>query len=144
MSGELSEHLRSQSRPNAFATQRRQPRVLVVEPDPAVQQLCQCALEEIGVAVTVTRRANEARALIATEMVDLAYIALVPGAEREGETFAEYATDHRVHVVLMSGHSEGIERGLAAGYPFVRKPFHLRDVFRPLIRNLAYEHMDRP
>ena len=114
-----------------------QPHVLVIEPDWSVQQLCKDALESIGVSVSVTGRVAEARTIIARGGIDLAYVALVPDGERESEAFAGFAADRGVHVVLMSGHAKGIEAGIKGTFPFLKKPFRLRDMFRPLIHAIG-------
>jgi DNA-binding response OmpR family regulator len=116
------------------------PHVLVVEPDLGVQQLFRTALEQLGVSVTVAGNGGAARAVIDATMVDFAYIAVLLGDEG-GVDIARYATGRGTHVVLMSGHSDGIEEGLKAGYPFLQKPFRLTDMFRPLVLRLpAWQH----
>jgi DNA-binding NtrC family response regulator len=133
-----------QQQPHNPKASPRRPHVLVVEPDWAIQQLCKDALECIGVAVSVVSHATEARAIVHSDVVNLAYVALVPGREREGEAFAEFAADRGMTVVLMSGHAEGIEVGLKARHSFLKKPFRLRDMFRPLILNIGASDLPAP
>ena len=117
----------------------RRPHVLVVEPDPAVRELCKDILGQFDVAVSIVQCAAEARTIVAARAADLVYVALAPGQEPKAEEFSRFATDLGAHVVLMSGHSKGIEIGLAAGYPFLQKPFGVRDMLRPLVLNLEVD-----
>ena len=66
----------------------------------------------------------------------LALIAVILPDEMGEALAAEFAA-RAVPVVLISGHPDGIRRGPASGFPFLRKPFRAKDLLRLTLDHLA-------
>jgi two-component system phosphate regulon response regulator OmpR len=101
----------------------------VVDREEAICQLVAAAFEDIGVDVTCARTAAAARTLLRRRRFHLALIAVVlPDAE--GDAMAVEFAARAVPVILISGHPDGIRRGLDSGFPFLRKPFPPKELLR--------------
>jgi DNA-binding response OmpR family regulator len=102
---------------------------LVVDREPAICQFVGAVFEDIGVSVTCAATAAEARRIARRRRFHLALIAVVlPDAA--GDALAAEFVARAVPVILISGHPDGIRRGLASGLPFLRKPFPPKDLLR--------------
>jgi len=105
-------------------------RVLVVDNETAICEFVASVLGDVGVEVVCALTAAEARKLIGGgKPFGLAFIAVLLPDESGGTLAADIAASG-IAVVLMSGHSEGIARGMASGYAFLRKPFTVKDLLR--------------
>lgn len=118
---------------------RKGPRhhALVVDREEAICQFIRAVLEDIGVDVACAADAAAARALLRRRRrFHLALVAIVLPDE-PGEALAAELARRTVPVVLMSGHPEGIRRGPASGFPFLRKPFRAKELLRLTLDNIA-------
>ena len=120
--------------PNSRA-QPQQPCVLVVDPNYQVRDFLRDCLEDAGLAVRVAERGAEARSILAAMRVDLAFVEVVL-ADEDGISLADDAAALGTKVILMSGHPNGIGRAMAPTYPFLQKPFRLKDALRLVMLKL--------
>jgi DNA-binding NtrC family response regulator len=107
--------------------------VLVVDDDDAICKLIEAALEEDGMAVQCTTSAEEARALLGSDRLDVAVIDMVL-REEPGESLAAVAQQRGIPVLLISGHPVAIE-GHGVQHAFIEKPFRLEEL-RGAVRRL--------
>src|SRR5690348_5910263 len=107
---------------------QRPPHVLVLDPDARIQDMFQLILNALGATMSRARDVAHARAIIDAGAVNFAYISLTRGQEKHGIGLANHATANGIHIVVMSGHPEGIASGLNSGYPLLRKPMRLSDI----------------
>ena len=114
-------------RPARKKAQRRH--VLVVDGEPAICNLIQSVLADIGVQTFCAADAAEARRLLRRRRFALAFIAVVLRDE-PGERLADDIAARGTSVVLMSGHPAGAERAEATRHPFLQKPFRVADLLR--------------
>ena len=120
-------------------TRKRPPRrhALVVDREEAICQFVRAVLEDIGVDVTCAAGGAAARtSLRRRRRFHLALIAVILPDET-GEALAAELAARAVPVVLISGHPDGIRRGPASGFPFLRKPFRAKDLLRLALDNIA-------
>src|SRR5690349_15944543 len=120
-------------------TRKRPPRrhAIVVDRGEAICQLIRAVLEDSGVDVTCAGNAAAARTLLRRRRrFHLALIAVILPDEMGEALAAEFAA-RAVPVVLISGHPDGIRRGPASGFPFLRKPFRAKDLLRLTLDHLA-------
>jgi DNA-binding response OmpR family regulator len=120
-------------------TRKRPPRrhALVVDREEAICQFVRAVLEDIGVDVTCAAGAAAARILLRRRRrFHLALVAVILPDEA-GEALAAELAARAVPVVLISGHPDGIRRGPASGFPFLRKPFRAKDLLRLTLDNIA-------
>jgi DNA-binding response OmpR family regulator len=120
-------------------TRKRPPRrhALVVDREEAICQFVRAVLEDIGVDVTCAAGAAAARILLRRRRrFHLALVAVILPDEA-GEALAVELAARAVPVVLISGHPDGIRRGPASGFPFLRKPFRAKDLLRLTLDNIA-------
>ena len=79
--------------------------------------------------MTCAATAAAARVILRRRRFHLALIAVVlPDAA--GEALAAEFAARAVPVILISGHPDGIRRGLDSGFPFLRKPFPPKELLR--------------
>jgi CheY-like chemotaxis protein len=120
-------------------TRKRPPRrhALVVDREEAICQFVRAVLEDIGVDVTCAAGAAAARILLRRRRrFHLALVAVIL-PDDAGEALAAELAARAVPVVLISGHPDGIRRGPASGFPFLRKPFRAKDLLRLTLDNIA-------
>jgi CheY-like chemotaxis protein len=111
--------------------------VLVVDREEAICQFIRAVLEDVGVDVTCAVSGAAARTLLrGRRRFHLALIAVILPDET-GEALAAELAARAVPVVLISGHPEGIRRGPASGFPFLRKPFGVKDLLRVTLDHIA-------
>jgi len=109
----------------------------VVDREEAICQFVRAVLEDIGVDVTCAAGAAAARILLRRRRrFHLALVAVILPDEA-GEALAAELAARAVPVVLISGHPDGIRRGPASGFPFLRKPFRAKDLLRLTLDNIA-------
>ena len=110
---------------------------LVVDREEAICQFIRAVLEDVGVDVTCAADAAAARALLRRRRrFHLAFIAVILPDET-GEALAAELAARTVPVVLISGHPDGIRRGPASGFPFLRKPFRPKELLRLTLDSIA-------
>lgn len=118
-------------------TRKRRRHVLVVDREEAICQFVRAVLEDIGVDVTCAAGGAAARTLLRRRRrFHLALIAIIL-PDDTGEVLAAEFVARAVPVVLISGHPEGIRRGPASGFPFLRKPFRAKDLLRLTLDHIA-------
>ena len=118
---------------------KRPPRrhALVVDREEAICQFVRAVLEDIGVDVSCAASGAAARTLLRRRRrVHLALIAVILPDEM-GEALAAEFVARAVPVVLISGHPDGIRRGLVSGFPFLSKPFRAKDLLRLTLEHIA-------
>src|SRR6185437_7084477 len=123
------------SRPTRKRPLRRH--ALVVDREEAICQFVRAVFEDIGVDVTCAASGAAARMLLRRRRrFHLALIAVILPDEM-GEALAAELAARAVPVALISGHPDGIRRGPASGFPFLRKPFRAKDLLRLTLDNIA-------
>ena len=103
-------------------------RVLIVEDDASVGELCRLVLEDEGFSCALARTVASARESIAVRVVDLllAYVVLPGGAT--GRDLADEMEAAGVPVLYMSGNYEALRELTAAGLAHLRKPFRVPEL----------------
>lgn len=102
--------------------------VLVVDDRAEIGQVVQIGLEEIGhYRVSAAVSGDEALRLLDRDPPDVAVLdAVLPGMS--GIELAVHAVQRGIPVLLMTGEAATQERLDNVGWPYVRKPFHLKDL----------------
>jgi DNA-binding NtrC family response regulator len=109
----------------------------VVDREEAICQFVRAVLEDIGVDVTCAAAAAAARTLLGRRRrFHLAFVAVILPDEAGEALAAEFAA-RAVPVVLISGHPDGIQRGLRSSFPFLRKPFRAKELLRLTLEHIA-------
>jgi DNA-binding NtrC family response regulator len=115
-------------RSEAGQHERRGPkvcRVLVVEDDPAVQQVFNIVLEERGYDLVLARDGASMRAALHAGDVDIVVVdVLLPGGE-SGLALAQEAADRGAGVIVVTGHHDHYRRVEESGHRHLFKPFRL-------------------
>jgi DNA-binding NtrC family response regulator len=111
------------------------PTVLVVDNNYYLLDFLRQSFADLGLKVHAAKSGAEARSILAAVPVDLAFIAVMLSDE-DGVALADFAAEHGIKIVLMSGHPEGVSRGTASKYKFLQKPFHLKDAVRVAVLKL--------
>jgi signal transduction histidine kinase len=132
------------SREDTLATWRGQGRVLHVEDEPMVQEPTRLLLELLGFEVTTVGTGAEAlEALRAQPRGHFALVLLdltMPGISGHRLVGAIEGVDHGSQLVLTSGHQVSAEQeATCAGYPFLPKPYMIKD-----LRELLSQLLDGP
>jgi DNA-binding NtrC family response regulator len=110
--------------------------ILVVEDDIEVQKVLVEFLRSLGHVVLPANCAEEARALIAAEPVELALIDCLMSGE-QGSSLAEHAAGLSIPVILTTGDPEYLAALTGSPLPLLPKPFRLSDLQELLARALA-------
>lgn len=110
--------------------------LLVVEPDFQVRDIITSAFEDDPIDLIAVTGGREARAILRTRHVDFLLVELIL-RDGDGERLAEFAEKAGCGVALVSGHPEGIRRGEAGRWCFLRKPFSVLEVRRLVLAELA-------
>jgi PAS domain S-box-containing protein len=106
--------------------------VLVVEDNPAVQEVAGLLLDLLGYRVRCAASAGAALEILASrEVIDLVFTDVVMPGEFDGLALAQRINEEYpdVAVVLTSGYAKAGDR-LAAGLPILRKPYQLQALAR--------------
>jgi DNA-binding response OmpR family regulator len=111
-------------------------RVLIVDTDEAVCEVFQTCLEEEhpGIVVTCLSSGDLAEAALCAKHFDLAVVEVVL-PKVCGFKLAQQAVNQGTPVLLMSGDLKAQDTCEAFGYPFLRKPFLLRELISTM-RNI--------
>jgi DNA-binding NtrC family response regulator len=100
-------------------------KVLIVEDDPAVQQVFEMVLADKGYELVLARDGISMRRALAAGDVDVVIIdVMLPGGEM-GFTLAQEATSHDCGVILVTGHHDHYQRVAESGHRHLFKPFRL-------------------
>jgi len=100
-------------------------RILLVEDDPALNELVGQMLEELGAEVVRTSSAAEALAVGEVTSVDAVLSDMVMPGDMDGLDLARRLRERRrdIPIVLMTGYSEAATAAAEEGFPILRKPF---------------------
>jgi DNA-binding response OmpR family regulator len=103
-------------------------RILIVEDDALVAELCGRILEDEGYRCTLARDVAAAREAIAQLPIDLVLADIVLPGGTNGREFAEEMRVAGVPVIFMSGEYTALRALDAAGIRHLRKPFRMPDL----------------
>jgi two-component system NtrC family sensor kinase len=113
-------------------------RILVVEDDPEVADVCAAALEESGYSVKRVESAHQAIEMLTTENeIDLVFSDVVMPAGMSGVQMARVVRERfpDLPVLLTTGYSSAAMEALSAGFPILNKPYRI-DALRQAIGNM--------
>jgi DNA-binding NtrC family response regulator len=100
-------------------------KVLIVEDDPAVQQVFDMVLADKGYELVLARDGASMRRALAVGDIDAVIIdVMLPGGET-GLALANEAAGHGCGVILVTGHYDHYQRVAESGYRHLFKPFRL-------------------
>lgn len=100
-------------------------KVLIVEDDPAVQQVFGMVLADEGYELVLARDGASMRNALAADDIDVVIIdVMLPGGEM-GFVLAGEATGRGCGVILVTGHHDHYQHVVDSGYPYLFKPFRL-------------------
>jgi DNA-binding NtrC family response regulator len=100
-------------------------RVLIVEDDPAVQQVFDMVLADKGYELVLARDGASMRGAFAGGDIDVVIIdVMLPGGET-GFALAHEATGRGCGVILVTGHHDHYQHVAESGYRYLFKPFRL-------------------
>jgi DNA-binding response OmpR family regulator len=106
-------------------------RLLLVDDRPEICDVIRTYLVAEGYDVTSVASGKAALVKLSTESFDILLVdAVMPGVD--GLSIAEIAARNGAAVLVMTGDPETLENLSAASYPFIAKPFHLRDLLTRL------------
>jgi DNA-binding NtrC family response regulator len=118
-------------------------RVLVVDDEPSIRQVCRVNLELAGHEVLEADSLATARAALAQLDIDVLLLDVHLGGERSDALIGEcQARRPRVPVVLVTGSADASEAGLSSADAILPKPFEL-DELLAAVRDLAPVHANR-
>jgi DNA-binding NtrC family response regulator len=104
---------------------RRVCRVLIVEDDPAVQQVFDMVLADKGYDLALARDGASMRNALAEGDIDVVIIdVMLPGGEM-GFALAREAAGRGCGVILVTGHHDHYQSVADSGHRFLFKPFRL-------------------
>lgn len=109
--------------------------ILLVEDDADVRRVVSEFLATLGHRVTSASSAEQARGLLASEPVDLAFVDCLMSGE-QGNSLAEHASRLGIPTILTSGDPHYIEARSEQLFPFLAKPFRLADLDALIERTL--------
>jgi CheY-like chemotaxis protein len=113
-------------------------RILVVEDDQEVADVCAAALEESGYSVKRVESAHQAIEMLATEdEIDLVFSDVIMPAGMSGVQMARVVRERfpDLPVLLTTGYSSAAMEALSAGFPILNKPYRI-DALRRAIGNM--------
>jgi CheY-like chemotaxis protein len=113
-------------------------RILVVEDDQEVADVCAAALEEFGYSVKRVDSAHKAiEMLAAKDDIDLVFSDVVMPAGMSGVQMARVVRERfpDLPVLLTTGYSSAAMEALSAGFPILNKPYRI-DALRRAIDNM--------
>jgi two-component system OmpR family response regulator len=100
-------------------------KVLIVEDDPAVQQVFDMVLADEGYELVLARDGTSMRNALAAGDIDVVIIdVMLPGGEM-GFVLAREAAGQGCGVILVTGHHDHYEQVVDSGYRHLFKPFRL-------------------
>jgi DNA-binding response OmpR family regulator len=103
-------------------------RVLIVEDDASVGELCHRILETEGYSCVVARTVKAARESIAGRAIDLLLADVMLPGGGSGRDLADEMQTASVPVVYMSGDYQSLRELTAAGVAHLQKPFRLPEL----------------
>lgn len=113
-------------------------KVLIVEDDPAVQQVFNIVLADAGYDLLLARDGASMRSALGTGDVDVVIIdVMLPGGEN-GLGLAREAADSGVGVILVTGHHDHYQGVEESGHRYLFKPFRmsaLREMVEQVLRD---------
>jgi DNA-binding response OmpR family regulator len=106
-------------------------RVLIVEDDATIGELCRHVLEDEGYACALAQDLPSARASIAAQAIDLLVADVVLADGGNGRDLTEEMQTAGVPVIFMSGDFRALREMTEEGIGHLQKPFRVPDlVFR--------------
>jgi DNA-binding response OmpR family regulator len=102
-------------------------RVLIVEDDPSIGELCRLVLEDEGYACALAQDLPSARASIAERAIDLLVADVVLPDGGNGRDLTEEMETAGVPVIFMSGDFRALREMTEAGISHLQKPFRVPD-----------------
>ncbi|MGE0260222.1 MAG: response regulator [Alphaproteobacteria bacterium] len=121
--------------------------ILVVEDDDSVRALLGDVLDHAGYEFALARDGAEMRALLDSDMFDVAIIDISLRGSEDGFALAEVAGDKGCGVVLTTGDPERRVRLEASGRRYLMKPFRMKqltDLVDEILRDNAALCARRP
>nr|WP_237438276.1 response regulator [Alteraurantiacibacter buctensis] len=114
-------------------------KVLLVEDDPALNELIGQMLEERGCKASSARSGSDGLHMIRSESFDIVLSDMVMPGPLGGLNLAREARKQHpdLPIVLMTGFSEAARAAVSEGFPLLRKPFRVPEMekaFTPLLR----------
>jgi DNA-binding response OmpR family regulator len=103
-------------------------RILIVEDDASVAELCRRVLEDEGYDCVLARDAVAARASIAERAIDLLLVDVVLPGGSNGADLAEEMRSGGARILLMSGEYNALCKLAAAGIAHLEKPFRVPEL----------------
>jgi DNA-binding response OmpR family regulator len=103
-------------------------RILIVEDDASVAELCRRVLEDEGYDCVLARDAVAARASIAERAIDLLLADVVLPGGSNGADLAEEMRSGGARILLMSGEYDALRKLAAAGIAHLEKPFRVPEL----------------
>ena len=120
-------------------------RVLIVEDDASVGELCRLILEDEGFSCALARTVISARESIAAGVIDLLLADVVLPGGATGRDLADEMEAAGVPVLYMSGNYEALCDLTAAGLAHLRKPFRVPELIssvRDMLPPQRFETLD--
>ena len=121
--------------------------ILVVEDDDSVRALLGDVLDHAGYEFALARDGAEMRAILHSDMFDVAIIDISLRGSEDGFALAEVAGDKGCGVVLTTGDPERRVRLEASGRRYLMKPFRMKqltDLVDEILRDNAALCVRRP
>jgi DNA-binding response OmpR family regulator len=100
-------------------------RVLIVEDDASIGQLCRRVLEDEGYACAVAQDLSSARASVAERAIDLLVADVVLADGGNGRDLTEEMATAGVPIIFMSGDYRVLRELTEAGISHLQKPFRV-------------------
>jgi two-component system response regulator PilR (NtrC family) len=114
----------------------REQRLLLVEDDPAINELLALALREEGYVVDVAATAAEAKAALdGTRYAMLISDWRLP--DGDGLQIADWAADKQIETVLITGYVLYMPRGRAERHEILTKPVRLSELLAAVERRIG-------
>jgi DNA-binding response OmpR family regulator len=114
-------------------------RVLIVEDDVSIGELCRVVLEDEGYSCALARTAAGAREAIADRAIDLLLTDIVLPGEGTGRDLGDEMATAAVPVIYMSGEFRALRELTEAGIAHLQKPFRVPELISRVREALSPE-----